>query len=122
MGGTSRWINHGSARRACSSSDVSYAGCRRAEIRQKGQSPKQCRAQVDRLVDGKLEEIVEVDADINNRGTVAAKRFGQLCRIGDDLCGWMRRGTHADDGILKVNENSKLGGPHHHSSFNPNCT
>src|SRR5580693_9223198 len=53
----------------------------------------------------KLEEIVEVDADINNRGTVAAKRFGQLCRIGNDLCGWMRRGTHADDGILEVNEN-----------------
>ena len=66
---------------------------------------QRCIPQVDRLVDRKLEEIVEVDADINNRGTVAAKRFGQLCRIGNDLWGWMRRGTHADDGILEVNEN-----------------
>ena len=61
--------------------------------------------QVEWLVDRKLEEIVEVDADINNWGSVAAKGFGQLCRIGNDLCGWMRRGTHADDGILEVNEN-----------------
>jgi hypothetical protein len=68
---------------------------------------QRCIPQVDRLVDRKLEEIVEVDADINNRGTVAAKRFGQLCRIGNDLCGWMRRGTHADDGILEVNENKR---------------
>src|ERR1700722_19092529 len=66
---------------------------------------QRCIPQVDRLVDRQLEEIVEVDADINNRGTVAAKRFGQLCRIGNDLWGWMRRGTHADDGILEVNEN-----------------
>src|ERR1700730_13571626 len=66
---------------------------------------QRCIPQVDRLVDRKLEEIVEVDADINNRGTVAAKHFSQLCRIGNDLCGWMRRGTHADDGILEVNEN-----------------
>src|SRR6202023_1232321 len=66
---------------------------------------QRCIPQVDRLVDRKIEEIVEVDADINNRGTVAAKHFGQLCRIGNDLCGWMRRGTHADDGILEVDEN-----------------
>src|SRR6202046_576883 len=66
---------------------------------------QRCIPQVKRLVDRKLEEIVEVDADINNRGSVAAKRFGQLYRIGNDLCGWMRRGTHADDGILEVNEN-----------------
>ena len=25
--------------------------------------------------------------------------------VSNDLCGWMRRGTHADDGILEVNEN-----------------
>ena len=37
--------------------------------------------------------MVEVDADINDRGAVAAKRFGQLCRIGNDLCGWIRYGT-----------------------------
>jgi len=68
---------------------------------------QRCVPQVDRLVDRKLEEIVEVDADINNRGAVAAKHFGQPCRIGNDLCGWMRRGTHADDGILEVNEHKR---------------
>jgi len=66
---------------------------------------QRCIPQIDWLVDRKLEEIVEVDADINNWGAVAAKHFGQLCRIGNDLGGWMRRGTHADDGILEVNEN-----------------
>src|ERR1700751_1018309 len=54
---------------------------------------QRCIPQVDRLVDRKLEEIVEVDADINNRRTVAAKRFGQLCRIGNDLFGWVGRGN-----------------------------
>src|SRR5580693_8360536 len=66
---------------------------------------QRCVPQVWRLVDRKLEEIVEVDADINNRRAVAAKRFRQLYRIGNDLCGWIRGGTHADDGILEVNEN-----------------
>src|SRR5580658_7251313 len=46
---------------------------------------QRCIPQVDRLVDRKLEEIVEVDADINNRGVVGAKRFRQLYRIGNDL-------------------------------------
>src|ERR1700739_2362029 len=66
---------------------------------------QRCIPQVDRLVDRKLEEIVLVDAHITNRRTVAPKRFAQLCRIGNDLWGRMRRGTHADDGILEVNEN-----------------
>src|SRR4029077_7694436 len=66
---------------------------------------QRCVPQVDRLVDRELVGSREVDADINNRGTVAAKHFGQLCRIGNDLRGRMRRGTHADDGILEVNEN-----------------
>src|SRR6202035_487229 len=52
---------------------------------------QRCIPKVDRLVDRKLEKIVEVDADINNRGTVAAKHFSQLCRIGNDLWGWLRR-------------------------------
>jgi hypothetical protein len=65
---------------------------------------QRCIPQVDRLVDRKLEEIVEVDADINNRGVVGAKRFRQLYRIGNDLGGWMRRRIHGDDGILEVNE------------------
>src|ERR1700733_3678305 len=78
---------------------------RRGNLR--NNSGQRCIPQVDRLVDRELEEIVEVHADINNWGTVAAKRFGQLCRIGNDLCGWMRRGTHADDGILEVNENKR---------------
>jgi hypothetical protein len=66
---------------------------------------QRCITQVDRLVDRKLEEIVEVDADINHRGTMAAKRFGQRYRIVNDLCGWMRRRIHSDDGILEIDEN-----------------
>jgi hypothetical protein len=76
---------------------------RRSNLRNNG--GQRCVPQFDRLVDEKLEEIVEVDTDIDNRGAMAAKRFRQLYRIGNDLCGWMRRGTHADDGILEVNEN-----------------
>src|SRR5580692_6808082 len=76
---------------------------RRGNLRNNG--GQRCVPQIDWLVDRKLKEIVEVDADINNWGAVAAKHFGQLCRIGNDLCGWMRRGTPADDGILEVNEN-----------------
>jgi len=76
---------------------------RRGNLRNNG--GQRCISQVDRLVDRKLEEIVEVDADINNRGAVAAKGFRQLCRIGNNPCGWMRSGTHGDDGILEVNEN-----------------
>src|ERR1700727_3703716 len=34
---------------------------------------QRCIPQVDRRVERKLEEIVEVDADINNRGTMGAK-------------------------------------------------
>src|SRR5579863_1462844 len=75
---------------------------RRGNLR--GNGRKRFIPQIDWLVYRKLEEIVEVDADINNWGTVAAKRFRQLCRIGNDLCGGMRRGTHADNGILEVNE------------------
>src|SRR5580704_18294918 len=67
-------------------------------------SGQRCIPQVERLVDRKLEEIVEVDADINNRGVVGAERFRQLYRIGNDLGGWMRRRIHGDDGILEVNE------------------
>src|ERR1700740_599836 len=52
---------------------------RRGNLR--NNSGQRCISQVDRLVDRKLKEIVKVDADINNRRTVAAKRFGQLCRI-----------------------------------------
>src|ERR1700741_5031993 len=62
---------------------------RRGNLRSNG--GQRCGPQVDRLVDRKLEEIVEVDTDIDNRGAVAAKRFRQLYRIGNDLCGWMRR-------------------------------
>jgi hypothetical protein len=66
---------------------------------------QRCVPHVDWLVDRKLKEIIEVDADINNWSAVTAKHFGQLCRIGNDLFGRMRRGTPADDGILEVNEN-----------------
>ena len=60
---------------------------RRGDLRSnRGQ---RCIPQVDWLVNRKLEEIIEVDADVNNRSTVAAKCFGQLSRIVNDLCGWV---------------------------------
>src|SRR5580692_6496039 len=76
---------------------------RRGNLRKSAR--QRCTPQVERLVDRKIEEIVEVDADIDNRGAVGTKRFRQLYRIGNDLGGWMRRSIHRDGGILEVNEN-----------------
>src|SRR5580700_1899369 len=76
---------------------------RRGDLRStRGQ---RCIPQVDWLIDRNLKEIVEVDADINNRSTVGAKCFCQRYRVRDHPRGWMRRRTHADDGILEVNDN-----------------
>src|SRR5271163_5370567 len=47
-------------------------------------------AQVVRLVDGKLHEIVEIDADINDGSAVNAEGVGKFFGIFDDLCGGMR--------------------------------
>jgi len=66
---------------------------------------QRCIPQIDWLVSRKLGKIVEVDADLNHRSTVAAKCFGQLYRIVNDLCGRVRRRTHGDDGIPEVHEN-----------------
>jgi hypothetical protein len=54
------------------------------------------------LVDGKLHEVVEIDADIDDGR--AAKSFGEFPGVFDDLCGGMGHWIHADDGILQVDE------------------
>src|SRR5580693_7537342 len=62
-------------------------------------------AQVVRLVGGKLHEVVEIDADIDDGSAMCAKSFGEFPGIFDNLCSGMRHGVHADDGILQVDEN-----------------
>ena len=62
-------------------------------------------AQVERLVDGKLHEVVEIDANIDDGRAVNAEGVGKFFGVFDDLCGAMRRWIYADDGILQVDEN-----------------
>src|ERR1700723_1331735 len=62
-------------------------------------------AQVVRLVDGKLHEVVEIDAHIDDGSAMCAKSFGEFPGIFENLCSGMRHGVHADDGILQVDEN-----------------
>jgi hypothetical protein len=62
-------------------------------------------AQVVRLVDGKIHEVVEIDADVDDGSAVNAEGLGKFFGVFDDLCGSMRHGVHADDGILKIDEN-----------------
>src|SRR3984885_12743521 len=61
-------------------------------------------AQVERLVDGKLHEVVEIDADVNDGSAMCAKSLGEFPGVFDDLCGGMRHWIHADNGILQVDE------------------
>src|SRR3984957_4358146 len=61
-------------------------------------------AQVVRLVDGKLHEVVEIDAHIDDGSAVNAEGVGKFFGVLDDLCGGMRHWIHADDGILQVDE------------------
>src|SRR6202044_453569 len=61
-------------------------------------------AEVVRLIDGKLQKVVEVDADIYDGSALGAEGFGELSGVFDDLCGGMRHGVHADDGILQVDD------------------
>ena len=61
-------------------------------------------AQVVRLVDGKVHEVVEIDADVDDGSAVRAEGVGKFFGVFDDLCGRMRHGVHADDGILQVDE------------------
>src|ERR1700722_4984402 len=60
--------------------------------------------QVVRLVDGKLREVVEIDADIDDGSALNSEGGGKFPGVFDDLCGGMRPWIHADDGILQVYE------------------
>jgi hypothetical protein len=53
----------------------------------------------------KLHEVIEIDADIDDRGAVGSESVGKLSGVFDDLCGGIRRGVHAKDGILEIDEN-----------------
>src|SRR5580658_1221869 len=64
-------------------------------------------AQVVRLVDGKLHEVVEIDADIDDGSALNSEGIGKFVGVFDDLCGAMRPWIHADDGILQVDEDER---------------
>jgi AcrR family transcriptional regulator len=61
-------------------------------------------AHVVRLVDGLLHEVVDIDADIDNRSSGGTESFGKLFGVCNDLRGGIRGRVHADDGILQINE------------------
>src|SRR5580658_6329478 len=61
-------------------------------------------AQVGRLVDGELHEVVEIDAHVDDGSAMCAKNFGKFFGVFDDLCRSMRHGVHADHGILEIDE------------------
>src|SRR3984885_13411315 len=61
-------------------------------------------AQVGRLVDGELHEVIEIDAHVDDGSAMCAKNFGKFFGVFDDLCRGMRHGVHADDGILEIDE------------------
>ena len=61
-------------------------------------------AQVVRLVDGKVHEVVEIDADVHDGSTVRAERVDKFFGVFYNLCGRMRHRVHAEDGILQVDE------------------
>src|ERR1700691_6685348 len=60
--------------------------------------------QIVRLVDRKVHEVVEIDADVDDGSALTAEGVGKFFGVFDDLCGRMRHGVHADDGILQVDE------------------
>src|SRR5580698_6634073 len=61
-------------------------------------------AQIVRLVDRKVHEVIEIDADVDDGSALTAEGVGKFFGVFDDLCGRMRHGVHADDGILQVDE------------------
>jgi hypothetical protein len=61
-------------------------------------------AQIVRLVDRKLHEVVEIDADVDDGSAKCTKRFCELPGIFDNLCSGMRHWIHADDAILQIDE------------------
>src|SRR5580700_2368391 len=69
-----------------------------------GDSGQRLVAQVVRLVDRKFHEVVHVNADVDDRSGMDAEGLGKFFGVFDDLCGRMRHGVHADDGILQVDE------------------
>jgi hypothetical protein len=74
----------------------------RSDLRRSGR--QRLIAQVERLVDRKRHEVVEIDANIDDWSIVNAEGLGKFPGVFDDLCGRMRHGVHADDGILEVDE------------------
>ena len=56
------------------------------------------------LVDRMVHEVVEIDADVDDGSAMTAESVGKFFGVFDDLCGRMRHGVHADDGILQVDE------------------
>jgi hypothetical protein len=70
-----------------------------------GDSWQRLVAHIVRLIDMRLHEVIEVDADIDDRGPVGAETVGKLSGVSDNLCGGIRRGVHAKDGILEIDEN-----------------
>ena len=61
-------------------------------------------AHVVRLIDRKLQEIVEIDTHIYNRGALGRESVRELHGIFNNLVGLMRRRGHAENGILQVDE------------------
>src|ERR1700678_3153517 len=53
-------------------------------------------APIVRLVDRKVHEVVEIDADVDDGGAVHAESVGKFFGVSDDLCGSMRHRVHAD--------------------------
>src|ERR1700733_6604042 len=69
-----------------------------------GDSGQRLVAQIVRLVDRKIHEVVHVNANVDDRSAMDTEGLGKFFGVFDDLCGRMRHGVHADDGILQVDE------------------
>src|ERR1700678_3467717 len=61
-------------------------------------------AQIVWLVDRMVHDVVEIDAHINDGSALTAEGVGKFFGVFYDLCGGMRHGIHAHDGILQVDE------------------
>jgi hypothetical protein len=61
-------------------------------------------AQIVRLVDTKVHEVVEIGADVDDGSALTAEDVGKFFGVFDDLCGGMRHWIHADNEILQVDE------------------
>jgi len=61
-------------------------------------------AQVERLVGGRLQEVVEIDRHIDNRSSDRTEGFGKLSGVFDDLRGGIRGGVQPEDGIIQIDK------------------